>query len=304
MRKGSAMYKINAVSKLLDMPSVTIRSWETRYHAITPKRTESGHRIYTEENINDLRWLKKQVYDHKMNIGHAVELLKIQKEKKNLNQKQTIAKTPKHFYHLQVEELYNAVLQFDSDRCHQLFDLYFSQFHYRTVFYSIIVPLMYKVGEAWEQGELSVIKEHMISNMILQRAFSFFNLFHPSPVMPKVMAICPEGEHHQLGLILFTLFLKEQHYPVYYIGADTPLDGLNSFIKEKDIDIVAISISSEESELKVQYYIETLHKQNPMIKFIVGGLGIRESKCLNPRWDVSPSENDWGAILKQINQFF
>ena len=296
------MYKINAVSKLLDMPSVTIRSWETRYHAITPKRTESGHRIYTEENINDLRWLKKQVYDHKMNISQAVELLTIQKEKGTSEQKHSIDHSHVQSFDLQVDELFNAVLQFDSEKCHQLFDLYFSQFHYRTVFYSIIVPLMYKVGEAWEQGELSVIKEHMISNIIHQRAMSFFNLFHPSPVMPKVMAICPEGEQHQIGLLLYTLFLKEQHYSVFYIGADTPLDGLDSLIKEKDINIVAISISSEEHEAKVQQYIDTLSKLNPKIKFVVGGLGIKESRSDNPRWDLAPSEKDWSQHLSQINQ--
>ena len=296
------MYKINAVSKLLDMPSVTIRSWETRYHAITPKRTESGHRIYTEENINDLRWLKKQVYDHKMNISQAVKLLTIQKEKGTSKQQNSPDESHTQLFDLQVNELYNAVLQFDAEKCHQLFDLYFSQFHYRTVFYSIIVPLMYKVGDAWENGELSVIKEHMISNIIHQRAMNFFNLFHPSPVMPKVMAICPEGEMHQIGLILYTLFLKEQHYPVYYIGADTPLDGLDSLIKEKDINIVAISISSREHEAKVQHYIDTLSTLNPKIKFVVGGLGIKESRIQDPRWDISPSEKDWSQHLSQINQ--
>ena len=296
------MYKINAVSKLLDMPSVTIRSWETRYHAITPKRTESGHRIYTEENINDLRWLKKQVYDNKMNISQAVELLTIQKEKGTSDQRQAVDHSHVQSFDMQVDELYHAVLQFDSEKCHQLFDLYFSQFHYRTVFYSIIVPLMYKVGDAWEQGKLSVIKEHMISNIIHQRAMSFFNLFQPSPVMPKVLAICPEGEQHQIGLILYTLFLKEQHYPVYYIGANTPLEGLDALIKEKDITIVTISISSEEHEVKVQHYIETLSKLNPKIKFVVGGLGIKNSRSQDPRWDVSPSEKDWNQHLNQINQ--
>ena len=62
------MYNIKAVSKILDMPTVTIRSWETRYQAITPERTESGHRVYTEENLNDLKWLKKQIQENGLNI--------------------------------------------------------------------------------------------------------------------------------------------------------------------------------------------------------------------------------------------
>ena len=61
------------------MPSVTIRSWETRYYAISPERTSSGHRMYTEEDVNDLIWLKKQVQENGINISQAVELLKEQK---------------------------------------------------------------------------------------------------------------------------------------------------------------------------------------------------------------------------------
>ena len=293
------MYNIKAVSKLLDMPTVTIRSWETRYQAIIPERTESGHRVYTEENLNDLKWLKKQIHENGLNISQAVNLLKAKKaEEKTMELLPDSGdEEPDGRFQKQINELYTSVLELEADKCNRLLDLYFSQFNYHTVFYSIIVPLMYKVGAEWEKGNLHVVKEHMISNIILHRAVRFFSVFETSPNLPRVMAICPKGEQHQLGLILFTLFLREKHYPVYYIGADTPLDGLDELIKEKDINILAISTSRQADESLVRNYIDSVGKMNPSLKYLVGGLGIKETKMTNNRFDIAPDDQNWEKMM-------
>ncbi|WP_455661618.1 cobalamin B12-binding domain-containing protein, partial [Pradoshia sp.] len=200
----------------------------------------------------------------------------------------------------QINELYTAVLELEADKCNRLLDLYFSQFNYHTVFYSIIVPLMYKVGEEWEKGNLHVVKEHMISNIIMQRSIRFFSIFESSPNLPRIMAICPRGEQHQLGLILFTLFLREKHYPVYYIGADTPLEGLADLIKEKDISILAISTSRQADLHLVESYIDTIRKMNPSLKYLVGGLGIKETKMTDYRFDIAPNDQNWEQIMDLI----
>ena len=295
------MYNIKAVSKILDMPTVTIRSWETRYQAITPERTDSGHRVYTEDNLNDLKWLKKQIQENGLNIKQAVNLLKTRKAEEMTNESfpDPDEGSTKQFQK-QIDELYASVLELEGDKCNRLLDLYFSQFHYHTVFFSIIVPLMYKVGEEWEKGNLHVVKEHMISNIVLHRATRLFSVFETSSTMPRVMAICPQGEHHQVGLILFTLFLREKHYPVYYIGADTPLEGLADLMKEKEIDILAISTSRHSDGELVQEYIDSARSVNPSLISIVGGLGVKETKQSENRYDIVASDQNWAAILKTI----
>lgn len=296
------MYNIKAVSKLLDMPTVTIRSWETRYQAITPERTDSGHRVYTEENLNDLKWLKKQIHENGLNISQAVNLLKTKKAEETMTEfmPDSNGDESDQRFKKQIDELYAAVFELEADKCNRLLDLYFSQFNYHTVFFSIVVPLMYKVGTEWERGNLHVVKEHMISNIILHRSIRFFSVFETSPSLPRVMAICPQGEQHQLGLILFTLFLREKHYPVYYIGADTPLEGLPELVKEKDIGILAISTSRQTDEELVNKYVDTVCQLNPSLKCLVGGLGIKETKKSGSRFDIAPDDKEWEKILDLI----
>lgn len=51
-------YKIGAVSRITGIGSETLRAWERRYEAVIPKRTDSGDRQYTREDVTKLLMLK------------------------------------------------------------------------------------------------------------------------------------------------------------------------------------------------------------------------------------------------------
>ena len=48
-------YKINEVAEILNIPESTLRYWEKRFTIIKPKRTESGRRMYTPDDIEKIR---------------------------------------------------------------------------------------------------------------------------------------------------------------------------------------------------------------------------------------------------------
>lgn len=53
-----AFYPIRVVSNETGVNAITLRAWERRYKLLTPKRTEKGHRLYSE---NDIATIKKVV---------------------------------------------------------------------------------------------------------------------------------------------------------------------------------------------------------------------------------------------------
>ncbi len=53
--RGLGLYPIRTVSRLTGVPPVTLRAWERRYRLLTPTRTEKGHRLYTEADIERVR---------------------------------------------------------------------------------------------------------------------------------------------------------------------------------------------------------------------------------------------------------
>lgn len=55
------MYSIGAVSKMLGIPPATLRTWQERYGVVVPERSRGGHRLYTRDQVQQLRFLADQV---------------------------------------------------------------------------------------------------------------------------------------------------------------------------------------------------------------------------------------------------
>ena len=51
----------------------TLRAWERRYGLPQPKRTAGGHRLYSQRDIDTLKWLVAR-QNEGMSISRAVEL--------------------------------------------------------------------------------------------------------------------------------------------------------------------------------------------------------------------------------------
>ena len=67
-------YNIKAVANLVGVLPVTLRAWERRYGFPSPSRGGQGYRLYSEHDLQTLRWLKAQL-DAGMNIGQAAQQL-------------------------------------------------------------------------------------------------------------------------------------------------------------------------------------------------------------------------------------
>ncbi|RSD28388.1 MerR family transcriptional regulator [Mesobacillus subterraneus] len=258
------MYSIKQVSELLDIPAVTIRAWENRYNVVTPTRTEGGHRLYSQNDVDTLKWIKEQVHEKKIKISDAVRMLQDTPPAPVLP-----AESDK--YEELKEKLYKALINLDAQEANSIADLAFSLYDYEEVFHHILVNVLYKVGDEWEKGAISVAQEHFSSQFIINRCTQFLRVLPVNPVLPRVLAFCPEGEHHQIGLLIFSLFLKKKGNEVIYLGPNTPLDGLADVIKMKDISVVAISMTNPAPTKKVNNWIQDCLEKNPSLRFIIGG---------------------------------
>jgi len=58
------VYSIGAVARMLDIPASTIRAWEERYEVVRPGRSEGSQRVYSRNQVEQLRFIKA-----KMEVG-------------------------------------------------------------------------------------------------------------------------------------------------------------------------------------------------------------------------------------------
>ena len=68
------IYSIGAVARMLGLSQSAIRSWEDRYGLVVAERGEGGRRIYTRDQLEQLRFIKEQL-DQGLSAADAHRLL-------------------------------------------------------------------------------------------------------------------------------------------------------------------------------------------------------------------------------------
>jgi DNA-binding transcriptional MerR regulator len=57
MADQTPLYNLKAVTNEVGLNPATLRAWERRYGLLKPKRTPGGHRLYSRQDIEMLKWL-------------------------------------------------------------------------------------------------------------------------------------------------------------------------------------------------------------------------------------------------------
>lgn len=55
------IYSIGAVARMLGVPTATLRTWEERYEVVVPERSSGGHRLYTRDQVEELRFVLRSI---------------------------------------------------------------------------------------------------------------------------------------------------------------------------------------------------------------------------------------------------
>lgn len=57
----AGVFSIGSAARLLRVPPATIRTWEKRYGIVVPQRTSGGQRLYSQDQLEQLRFVVEQI---------------------------------------------------------------------------------------------------------------------------------------------------------------------------------------------------------------------------------------------------
>ena len=73
------LYNIGVVSRMTGISMATLRAWERRYDFPSAKRTLGGHRLYSEKDIMQLRWVRDRI-EEGMQTAQSINALRHQEQ--------------------------------------------------------------------------------------------------------------------------------------------------------------------------------------------------------------------------------
>ena len=211
---------IKAVSERTGVPLHTLRAWERRYGIPRPGRnSENRYRLYDEQDIADVVWMKRQV-DAGVSPARASSMLKRQTREPLLS----IPGSAGQPIAVMQVALYDAFVQRQEAEAQRILNEAWSTFAPEQVAMEILQPTLNAIGDAWQRNLLSVEQEHFASNLVRQRLHV---MIQAQPVGSlttlRLVAACAPEEQHDLGLLIFSLLAKRQGWNVEYLGQRTPL---------------------------------------------------------------------------------
>lgn len=248
--KDTPIYNLKAVVTETGLKPDTLRAWERRYGLPSPDRTGGGHRLYSQRDIELLKWLIQR-QDEGMSISRAVRLWR-QMEKNGtdpLTESESSApvppSTPTSFQNNTLDGLrqgwISACMQFDERQAEQIISQAFALFPLEMVCFNLLQKGLSEIGQGWYQGQITVQQEHFASALALRRLETLV-ASTPLPTRPgRILAVCPPLERHTFSLLLITLLLRRGGWDVVYLGANVPTDRLTSTIAVAKPKLIILS---------------------------------------------------------------
>jgi len=260
-------YPIRTVSTLTGVNAITLRAWERRYGLIKPVRTDSGHRVYTRADIDNIHRIVG-LLDKGVAIGQVQRALgEPEKGASRIEETGLWAGFR--------ERMVMAITQFDESRLEDIYNEILAVYPTDLVTRNVLLPLLVELGERWESTEGSVAEEHFFGVYLRNKLGARFHHRNRNNTGPKLLAACLPGEQHEVGLLLFALAAHEQGHRLVLLGSDLPLADLPLAAKRSQSVAIVLSGSIEPDPQILTEQLPALVAAVGMLIFIGGLTAVR-----------------------------
>jgi DNA-binding transcriptional MerR regulator len=311
------MFNIGTVSRMTNIVEATLRVWERRYGFPKASRTSSGRRLYSQEEVLRLQWVKTQV-DEGIQVSTAIRALRTAEEAgtfipipagTSMHLRQHAAGTS---LDTMQGQLYQALVKRELDDVALILVEAQVLYPLEEIILEMIVPVLQRIGEAWERGEADVATEHLATNYLRYYLLAWMQVGPPPLATHPVILACAPGELHEGGLLMLGVLLRRLRWPVRYLGQAVPLLHLSSFIEALTPPVVTFVATTEESARALSEWPTWLSKvaesNSPLICF--GGRAFVEHpeliEAVQGRYlgnTLQEGIQKLNSILHQLNPF-
>lgn len=269
-------YRIKTVGQKTGIPPITLRAWERRYQILSPTRETNRYRLYSDQDVRILLWLKKRL-EEGMSISEAAAELKdiSPQEMKFENPEVEKKERPKKSDSVSIRDLrdkiYSALVNHDEGRAMAVLSLAKNSLSLTQLIENIIIPMLVRIGEDWYTGKILIATEHFASSFIRGALMSIYQKLPSTRHGQTILIGSAPGDMHELGPLMMAIMLREAGYKVEFLGPDSPLEDLAEYTREEKARLVILSAATRESAMKLSGFKTLLEKHQPAPLFAYGG---------------------------------
>ena len=279
---AEALYNIGVVSRMTGISMATLRAWERRYDFPSSMRTPGGHRLYSDKNIMQLTWVKERI-DEGMQTAQAINALHYQEQSGRFVYPEGETSVNRDLFdRIQIDELrtylqtqqyrlYSALSERHTGMADEILSESLAISTPENVVLEVIAPVLNRIGEGWERGEISISTEHQGTNYLRQRLLMWMVSSPPAQETRPIILACAPGEWHEGSLLILGALLRRKRWPVIYLGQSVPFEDLESFVRSIHpglVVLVAMTEKTAAAAIEWPHFMPEVHESGvPKIGF-------------------------------------
>jgi DNA-binding transcriptional MerR regulator len=244
-------YNLGAVLRETGLKADTLRAWERRHGLPRPSRSEGGHRIYSQRDLETIKWLMARQGEG-LSIGRAVALwhsLEAEGQDPLQVRGYTTPGAPAAAVLLPEadtsadlrREWVSACKAFDEGRAEMVLAQAFAKHPVEVVCLELLQKGLAELGEGWYRGRVVVQQEHFASGLAMRRLQTLVAATPPPSRPERILIGCPPREEHTFSALLLALLLRRRGWDVVYLGANVPTERLGQVIDSAKPHLVILA---------------------------------------------------------------
>lgn len=243
----NALYPIREVSRLTGVKPITLRAWERRYDLIEPVRTESGHRLYTQEHIDFLNQALKL-----MEEGIPVSRVKAVLSERPVSENANIDSTNASDQQAILNNALKAVEQLNLTKIERVLDRLMADYSLTP-----LLDLLIELDNRLKTHKVNAIAIQLWHGAILQRLHVRLHHFQMRGHTPNKRIFIQASKNDPDWIAkLIAVFCFEQGYQPITLNRQIAFEKLHEVIKPLNIYGVIVVEKDATSSLEWQVWLE------------------------------------------------
>lgn len=271
-------YSMKYVTRKTGLTPHTIRVWEKRYGAVSPERTETNRRLYSNDDIEKLMLLRRATL-----AGHSIgQIARLTlKDLRDLAEmdytpEPGTATVPTPFQTASAEEIIEDALEalhsFDRERLEKTLHRASASFSLPVLIDKVLSPFLEKLGGLWSEGALRIAQEHFSSGIVRGLLANLCRQAASSPTDPVLLVTTPAGQHHEFGALFAAAVAASCGWRPIYLGPNLPAEEIAGAASVNRARAVALSIIYPTDDPRLAEELTLLRRcLSPETQIVAGG---------------------------------
>ena len=263
-------FTIRDIENLSGIKAHTLRIWEQRYDLFVPKRKQSQHRIYDNEDLKQLLKIA-YLYHNGWKISKIASLSQTQIAEEIQNAELNTAD-----YKSSILKMIEAAIDFDEVKFVNIVDEITKKAGFAKCMTEVCYPYLQRIGLLWMTNNVIPAQEHFSSYIIQNRIIAETEKLPLPDKEPNLILFAPRGEYHELPLLFINYLLRKNGCGVIYLGANITKEVLKQFMVNAKIKYLFLHLITNFTGWDADGYFEDLRKSFPGKTIVATGAAIHQ----------------------------